>query len=294
MSSYSSDEKCRALLEKLRWPKGIECPRCKGTKITRLDGKVLLCLPCEYHFTGTVGTLFADTHLPLEKWFLAALLLCEAKKGMSACQIQRTIGVSYKTAWYLCHRIREAMIQAQSPTLWGTVEVDETYVGGVEKGGKRGRGSNKQIVIGLRQRGGELRLFHVQDVKSGTLERYIKDNISGAVDVIITDDSSTYPKAIEADPLFGDFRGKHQTINHSSGLYVRGTIHTNTIENSFSLLKRGMFGTWHHVSAKHLWRYLTEMMFRFNRRNHSDLWLDTIRSLVSAPSLKFAELVSSK
>lgn len=241
----------------------------------------------------TTGTIFGDTHLPLEKWFLAVLLLCEARKGMSAKQLQRTLGTGYKTAWYLSHRIRAAMASAARPPLTGIVEMDETYVGGRERSDKRGRPANskKEIVIGIRQRGGDLRFFRAEDVKSGTIEKYVRENISTEVEVIMTDDSAIYPKALNSNPLLGDYRGKHKTVNHTSGTYVDGLIHTNTVENTFSLLKRGIIGSWHKVSAKHLRRYLAEMEFRFNRRHRSDLFLDTLRHMVTTEPLPFADLV---
>lgn len=292
MRSYSTDEKCRALLEKLRWPHGPTCPRCQNQSITRENGKLFRCHKCPYQFTVTTGTIFGDSHLALEKWFAAVVLICEARKGMSANQVKRTLGVSYKTAWYLCHRIRAAMASAERPPLTGKVEMDETYVGGVKRGGKRGRGAQKEIVVGIRQRNGELRFFHAEDVKSGTLSRYVKDHISTDVDVIVTDDSSSYPRAIESDPLFADHRGKHKTVKHSDGVYVDGDIHTNTVENAFSLLKRGIIGTWHKLSAKHLSAYLAEIEFRFNRRHRPDLFLDTLRHMLTTPTLTFQQLTS--
>lgn len=289
---FPTDLSCRELLERLRWPDGPVCLRCGG-KVSPLGTRLYHCAGCRYQFAVTTGTIFADTHLALEKWFLAVLLLCEARKGMSAKQLQRTLGVGYKTAWYLFHRIRAGMATAARPPLTGTVEMDETYVGGKESSEKRGRPANskKEIVIAIRQRGGELRFFRAEDVKSGTIERYVKENISTEVEVIMTDDSAIYPKAIEGHPLMGDYRGKHKTINHSSGQYVDGLIHTNTVENSFSLLKRGIIGSWHKVSAKHLMRYLAEMEFRFNRRNRKDLFLDTLRHMVTADPLSFKSLV---
>ena len=291
---FPTDATCRELLERLRWPEGVRCIRCGGS-VSALGSRLYQCSNCpkQYQFAVTTGTIFGDTHLALEKWFLAVLLLCEARKGMSAMQLKRTLGVSYKTAWYLCHRIRAAMATAERPQLTGTVEMDETYVGGRERSDKpvRPKNSKKEIVIGIRQRGGDLRFFQADDVKSGTIERYIKEHISTDVEVIVTDDSAIYPKAINAHPLMGDYRGKHKTINHSAGSYVEGLVHTNTVENSFSLLKRGIIGSWHKVSAKHLMRYLAEMEFRFNRRNRSDLFVDTLRHMVTADPLSFAELV---
>ena len=291
---YSTDDRCRQLLERLRWPEGVICPRCKDTRVSRLkDYARYECVGCEYQFTVTSGTIFHDSHLPLPIWFLATLLLCEAKKGMSAHQLKRTIwGLhkgSYKTAWYLCHRIRAAMAGADRPMLDGTVEMDETYVGGKKKGRQwMGRRDHKECVIGIRQRSGDVRFFHAADAKSGTLAKYIQENISTDVDVIVTDELPAYPKAL------GDLRDRHETVNHTAKEYVRfGTdIHSNSVESAFSLLKRGIAGSWHKVSAKHLSAYLAEMEFRFNRRNRSDLFLDTLRHMVTADPLTFEKLVA--
>ena len=234
--------------------------------------------------------IFNDSHLPLQKWFLATLLLCEARKGMSANQIKRTLGVSYKTAWYLCHRIRAAMKEVDRPMMDGTVEVDETYIGASQRGhSKPGYGDcKKQIVVGIRQRGGDLRFFHAQDVKAGTLAKYIRESVSEDVDVIMTDEFNTYPTALRDTP----FEGKHKTIKHKAKIYVDGDIHTNTVESAFSLLKRGIIGTWHRISAKHLAAYLDEMTFRFNRRKNANLFLDTLRHMVTAPVLTFDKLTA--
>ncbi|SRR6266481_2969707 len=282
---FSSDEKCRELLERLRWPNGPECPRCKTQELARLSEKLTYCKECDYQFSVTAGTIFHDSHLPLIKWFVTTLLLCEARKGMSANQIKRTVGLSYKTAWYLCHRIRKAMATCERPMLSGTVEMDETYVGGQQKGWKDSHKS-KEIVIGIRERNGELRFFHAQDVKIGTLRQYIKDNISEDVDVLMTDEFASYKYAVKSRPL----EEKHKTINHSKKEYVRGDVYTNTVENAFSLLKRGIMGSWHKISAKHLPAYLAEMEFRFNRRNKDDLFLDTIRHMITADPLTFEKL----
>ena len=190
--------------------------------------------------------------LPLETWFTVTLLMCESRKGISANQVKRMMGISYKTAWYLCHRIRKAMAGAHKPMLDGTIEMDETYVAvSIASGGKSAdvADGNKEIVIGIRQRGGDFRFFHAEDVKSGTLAKYVQENVSTDVDVIMTDD-------------FGDnlthSRGLGRTlrnIKHQSfqkGLRPKGMcITTNTVESAFSLLKRGIMGTWHKISAKH-------------------------------------------
>jgi transposase-like protein len=241
------------------------------------------------------GTIFHDSHLPLPIWFLAVLLICEAKKGMSASQLRRTLWGehkgSYKTAWYLCHRIRAAMATAEKPMLYGTVEMDETYVGGVQRGHQHKPGHpecRKQIVVGLRQRGGDTRFFHAEDAKSGTLAKYIRENVSEDVDVIVTDEFNAYPAAMKATGL----TSRHKTIKHKAKIYVDGETHTNTVESSFSLFKRAIIGSWHRISAKHLESYLEEMQFRFNRRGRSDLFVDTLRHMVTADPLTFEELTA--
>src|SRR5207248_922418 len=165
------------------------------------------CVDCGYQFSVLTQTIFHDTHLPLETWFMAVLLLVEARKGMSANQAKRTLGISYKTAWYLCHRIRAAMNEAERLMSDGTVEMDETYVGGKERGlDKHWRKTKKkQVVIGIRRRGGDVRFFHAEDAKTGTLQKYIKENISTDVDVIVTDELPAYQKAVG--------RHKHETVN---------------------------------------------------------------------------------
>jgi transposase-like protein len=190
------------------------------------EKQLFYCKDCDYQFSVTAGTVFNDSHLSLVKWFTATLLLCEAKKGISALQIKRTLGIGgYKTAWYLCHRIRHAMTETQKGMLDGTVEMDETYVGGVKRGGRGPHASEKEIVIGIRKRSGDLRFFHVKDTKAATLAKYIRENISEDVDVIITDDWVGYPKAMMKAGFRGD---RHKTINHSGRVYVMGNIHTNT------------------------------------------------------------------
>jgi transposase-like protein len=286
---FSTDERCRELLERLRWPNGAECPRCKSSEVVRLktNSRLFWCTECEYQFSVTSGTIFHDSHLPLIKWLTATYLMCESRKGMSANQIKRTLGISYKTAWYLCHRIRSAMATCDKPMLEGTVEMDETYVGGRKIGkGVYEAKKAKEVVIGIRQRGGDLRFFHATDAKSNTLYKYIHENVSEDVDVIVTDDFVAYKYAM------GSMKKRHRTINHSSGVYVDGDIHTNTVESAFSLLKRGIIGTWHRISAKHLPAYLEEMAFRFNRRKRSDLFLDTLRHMVTADPLTFEKLTA--
>ncbi len=287
---FGTDEKCRKALEQLRWQDGPKCPRCKSDATPIANRYQYDCDSCHYQFSVTAGTIFHDSHLSLWKWFVTTALLCEAKKGMSACQIQRTVGITYKTAWYLCHRIRAAMTEVHKSKLGGVVEMDETYVGG-RAHGKRGRGAtNKEVVIGIRQRQGELRFFHAEDVRSGTLEKYIRENISDDVEILMTDDLGQYRGVTRRLGL----RRKHRTIPHSMGLYVNGDVHTNTVESAFSLLKRGVLGTWHRISAKHLQAYCNEMCFRFNNRKNPYLFRDTILKLIASPNLEYKELTAQQ
>ncbi len=287
---FGDDNKCRKGIESLRWPNGPECPRCEEPATPVANRDTFDCDSCHYQFSATSGTIFHDTHLPLWKWFLCAYLLCESRKGMSANQLKRTLGISYKTAWYLCHRIRAAMKEVNPEKMGGTIEVDETYVGGRPKrGSKPGRGTPKEVVIGIRQRNGDLRFFHAEDVKSGTLAKYIRENVSQDVDVVMTDDFSSYPRALRTAGVLGE----HKTINHTRGIYAIGDLHTNTIESAFSLLKRGIMGTWHRVSAKHLAAYLDEMTWRFNNRKNPYLFRDTMLRLIHSENLEYKELTAA-
>jgi transposase-like protein len=287
---FGTDEKCRKALEQLRWKDGAKCPRCKANATAIANRFQYDCDACHYQFSVTAGTIFHDSHLSLWKWFITTALLCEAKKGMSACQIQRTVGMSYKTAWYLCHRIRAAMVETNKPMLEGKVEMDETYIGGINRGrGRNKRLENKEIVVGIRQRNGELRLFHSKDVKAKTLAKYIRENVSENAEVIFTDDYPSYPSAIKRAGVGSE---KHKAINHSKRIYVIGDTHTNTIESAFSLFKRGVRGTWHHVSAKHLAAYLEEMEFRFNNRKNPYLFRDTVLKLIETPNIEYKKLTA--
>jgi transposase-like protein len=281
---FGTDEKCRKALEQLRWQNGVKCPRCEADATAIANRTTYDCNKCHYQFSVTVGTIFHDSHLSLWKWFMVTALLCEAKKGISACQIQRTVGMSYKTAWYLCHRIRRAMQEVAPEPLGGTVEIDETYVYGKPRKWRSRPG--KQVVIGIRQRNGDLRLIRAKDAKSDTVREIIKANVGSHVEVIMTDESAIYPWAL--DNIQKD---KHHTINHSRE-YAHGDVHTNTVESAFSLLKRGIVGTWHKVDAKHLPAYLDEMCFRFNNRKNPYLFRDTIIKLINTQNLEYKELTT--
>jgi transposase-like protein len=289
IEQFGSEAKCREYLEALRWPDAIMCPRCASAKISRIKERNQFdCDACRYQFSVTAGTIFNDSHLPLWKWFLCVYLLCESRKGMSANQIKRILGISYKTAWYLCHRIRAAMKEVNPEPLDGKVEIDETYLGAKKKGGYKWR-EEKEVVIGIKQRNGDLRFFHAEDAKSGTLAKYIKENISDDVEIIMTDELRAYPGALV---LAGHGGTPHKTVTHRAGVYVDGDITTNGIESAFSLLKRGIIGSWHKISAKHLSAYLDEMTFRFNNRSNPYLFRDTLIKLLEAPVLEYKKLIA--
>ena len=289
---YGTDEKCRECLVHLRWPDGVRCPHCGSAKISRVyERSTFDCTDCRYQFSVTAGTMFHDSHLPLTIWFYVTFVMCESRKGVSANQIKRMFGVSYKTAWYLCHRIRAAMVEASKPKLGGIVEIGETYVGGRTRG-KRGRGAaSEEIVIGIRQRQGGLRFFHAEDVRSGTLEGYIRENIAEDVEILMTDDLGQYRGAARR---VGLDHHRHKAIMHSTGMYVNGDVHTNAAESAFSLLKRGVMGTWHRISAKHLQAYCNEMCFRFNNLKNPYLFRDTVRKLIASPNLEYKTLTSQE
>jgi len=291
VDQYGTDDKCRETLMHLRWPDGVKCLRCNSDKVSDeliSDRKVFVCYSCRYQFSATVDTIFHDSHLPLTKWFLVTYLLCESKKGMSANQIKRMMGISYKTAWYLCHRIRKAMAEADGHLLTGKVEIDETYVGGKRRGLGRAYKGNKTAVIGIRERGGHLHFIAARDLNQSKLYEIIARNVDKTVDVIMTDESALYNfKTTKYH------KAKHATVNHSAGEYVVGDVTTNGIESAFSLLKRGIMGTWHRVSVKHLPAYLQEMTWRYNNRKNEFLFRDTLIRLIKSDNLEYKELTKA-
>ena len=283
---FTDETAARRHLEALHWPDGPFCPHCGSLNAKRLEGKahrpgVVQCNDCRQQYTVTVGTVFERSKVPLNKWLLVNHLLCSSKKGMSAHQIARMIGVTYKTAWFMVHRIREAMKDTHSGPMGGygeTIEADETYVGGKIKNrsnkqrrygiaeanpSDRNPFRDKQPVVALVERGGRVRSFHVASVTGATLRSIIVINVDRA-SWLMTDEHSGY-KAVGSE-----FTG-HGVVTHSKGEYVRaGVFHTNTIEGYFSLLKRGIIGVYHHVSEAHLKRYCAEFDFRYNTRKLND------------------------
>lgn len=280
---FGSEERCRDYLEELRWPDGPECPRCGDyTTISRIASRNQYeCDACRYQFSVTAGTLIHDSHLPLWKWFLAVYLMCESKKGISAKQLQRMLSVSYKTAWYLSHRIRDAMGDGEQPLLTGTVEIDETYLGGKRKGYGKGYRGNKVVIAGAIERGGEIRLRLVPNSRRHSLEGFIASSVDDDAEMF-TDELASY------DGITGN---QHKTVSHKDEEWVRGNVHTNTVESAWSLLKRSVVGTYHHMSVKHLPAYLDEMEWRFNNRENPYLFRDTLLMLLHGDALPYTVLI---
>jgi transposase-like protein len=281
------DDAAREHLESIRWANGVYCPHCgnaEAASLRKLEGKshrpgLWQCNACREHFTVTVGSVMERSHIGLAKWVLAFHLYASSKKGMSAHQLHRMIGITYKSAWFMAHRIREAMkedVKSSGP-LGGagkTVEADETYIGrkddqspSAQRKGKpylkRKPGNLKRTVVALVERGGSVRSFHVESATVDSVKHILFTN-ADRKSVLYTDESKLYTK------LGKDF-DQHRTVHHTSGEYVRyegdRTVHTNTIENVFSVFKRGMHGVYQHCGEAHLHRYLAEFDFRYNRRS---------------------------
>ncbi len=276
---FASPDAAAEFLEGIRWPDGAVCPKCgEAERVNRLKNqtrRLWKCYGCRKQFTVTVGTIFESSHIPLNKWLLAFYLVCSSKKGMSAHQLHRMLDVTYKTAWFMAHRIRMAMSDpAFEAAMSGVVEVDETYIGGKTRGGKRGRGAPKKVpVVTLVERDGNARSFRAANVTADELQGAVRRHVDRSAR-IMTDELASYRG------LGADFAG-HDTIRHSAGEYVRGDVSTNTVEGYFANLKRGITGTYHHVSEAHLHRYLSEFDFRYNARGVSD-GVRTVSALAGA------------
>jgi transposase-like protein len=262
--------KAAEYLESIRWPNGPVCPHCsndeKHYKLPNKTRRLWKCAKCRKQFTVTVGTIFESSHIPLHKWLWAFFLVCSSKKGMSAHQLHRMLGITYKSAWFMGHRIRYAMQQPPfTSRLAGVVEVDETYVGGKERNRKRqdrqhktGRGTGKTPVVTLVERGGSVMSERVANVTGQELKGAIRRHVDPSAR-IVTDSFRSYAG-------IGKEFASHETVNHALDEWVRGDVHTNTAENFFSIFKRGIDGVYHHVSEAHLPRYLAEFDFRYNNR----------------------------
>ena len=281
---FSTEDDCMAFLVSKRWATGVRCPRCNSEKVHKLSRpwkwQCKQCAKNGYRFSPLVGTIFENTNVPLCVWFRVIFEMCHAKKGVSALQIWRTIGGkstdkkgAYRTAWYMCHRIRAAMQDPEFLKLTGTVEVDETFVGGKNKNrhaNKKipGRGTAGKIpVIGAIARKGKVVARVIESVDKETLQRFVRATVSPDVDLLATDDNRSY----EDIPPF-----HHESVNHTVGEYVRGAVHTGSIDSFWALLKRGIIGSFHKVSVDYLPLYINEFSFRFNNRENPDIFDDVI------------------
>jgi transposase-like protein len=284
---YGDDKKCRKYLEALKWAEGMICPRCSGKTISRIyERDQFDCDDCRYQFSVTAGCIFDGTHLPLWKWFLAVYLILESKKAISANQLKRSLAISYKTAWYLCHRIRRAVLEASKSKLKGIVEIDETYVGGKKRYVGSGSLEGKTMVLGAVERGGEIRL-RVERRKKATkkvLRAFINSTTERTTERLMTDENPAYLGIADADTT-------HETVNHRAEEWVQGDVYTNSVEGVWSLFKRGIVGSYHQVSAKHLQSYIDEFEWRFNGRDNPELFRDTMIRLLNTPKMEFKELI---
>ncbi len=275
--TFATEDMALAYLIMTRWPDGVRCLACESAKVytittrgkTRKTIHLYECADCGLHFSATTGTLFHDSHLPLTKWFAAMALMAEAKKGISANQVSRHIGCSYKTAWYLCHRIRKAMEELNAPALGGpgkVVEVDETFVGGVtRRKGMKAAKDAKIAVLGIAERSGRIHLQTIESRKAASIRPILESKIDPETDRVVTDAAPVYDYTIPKE--------KHEGRSHKQELEDDGFIRsTRSIETAFSLFKRGLVGSYHKMSRDHMDSYLQEFCWRFNRR-HMQPWL---------------------
>jgi len=269
-----TEEEAREQLEAIRWPDGIVCPKCgsdKGAwKMKTERAGLYKCRACTRKFTVTMGTIFEDSHIPLNKWLMGVFLMNSSKKGISAHQLHRMLGITYKAAWFMAHRIRFAMTEGPiSDLMHGEVELDATYVGGKERfkhADKRiedARGSvGKTPVFALVERGGDLHAGKMTNLTNYNIRDEVRKYVHPDA-TLLTDEANAY------DMLYKEYPN-HAIVNHMRREYVRGNVHTNTLEGWFALLKRGVIGTFHHVSEQHLDRYVNEFAFRYNNRKITD------------------------
>lgn len=293
--NFQTDDQALDYLIKQRWPNGVRCLACDHDKVypittkgkTKKPCRLFECAECGLHFSATTGTLFHDSHLPLRKWFMAMALMVEAKKGISANQIARHLGTTYKTAWYLCHRIRKAMAEINFEPLGGigkVVEIDETFIGGkkLRKGVKAGKNA-KIPVLGIAERGGRVHLQKISNAQAESIKPVLDANLSLESDKIITDSASVYGWLLPAE--------KHEKVSHKDELRETGELSAKTIEGAFSLFKRGVIGSYHKLSKDHLDSYLQEFSWRYNRRGMQPWMFSTLlRELVTKEPLTYKKL----
>jgi hypothetical protein len=308
---FATEDECLDYLQAMRWPEGVECVRCDSKRVSTYQTnettrtkknprtgvveekrvparRIYQCLACKKQFSVTADTLFNDTHLPLAQWFKAIAIMCEAKKGVSARQLQSHLQIgSYRTAWYLNHRIREAMGEDDPAPLAGVVEADETYIGGkYDKRRSRARW-DKDPVFGMVERDGRVKTFHVAHINRHNVIDKLKEGISVEADLVCTDESRIYDR-------MPDNIQRHEIVNHSEKEYVRGEIHTGHIDGYWSLLKRGLIGSYHRVSIRHLHRYLAEFQMRWNNRKNTDLFALVVIRLLIGTALQYKQLIAEQ
>lgn len=304
--AFATEEACHEYLEAARWPNGVTCIECGHSKVSKFtvkgkariaaDGSVkrspdrfmYQCLnsACKKQFAATTGTIFSDTHLPLSKWMMAVALMCNAKKGLSAKQMERDLDVSYKTAWYLCHRIRKAMDEGMGPMFTGTVEMDETYVGGkFDKRRKRAKYDKAPVFGVIERETGKVSASTVPAANNFFVHAKINETVSKSAKVM-SDESNLY-KSLKRKGW------KHEIVVHSNKEWVRGECHTQGIDGFWSLLKRGVIGTFHQVSVKHLDRYIGEFQFRWNNREDFQIFTSVVIGLVIKDALRYKALTAS-
>jgi transposase-like protein len=295
VQKFATEDAALDYLVSARWPKGVRCLACDHDKVYRIATKgktgkpcrLFECADCGLHFSATTGTLFHDSHLPLQKWFMAMAIMAEAKKGISALQISRHIGVQYKTAWHLCHRIRKAMEEQNMSPLGGQgqiVEIDETRLGGrkLRKGVQAGR-DNKITVLGIAERNGRVHMQKISNARAETLRPILEKKLSPDVKEVVTDAASVYSILIPKE--------KHTETSHKKDLAEKGELANKTIEGAFSLFKRGLVGSYHKLSEDHLDSYLQEFCWRFNRRNVQPTIFPTLlRELTTKKPLTYKTL----
>jgi transposase-like protein len=312
--TFGTTEACLNYLEAARWPEGVRCLTCGASNVSKFVTNETIRETCDEHgnvtkesrvparrlyqcnkqtcrvqFSATSGTIFDKSHLPLPVWFQAVALIINAKKGLSAKQMQRDLGVNYRTAWFLNHRIREAM-QTPEGLFGGTVEMDATYHGGRFDARRKRARRDKQPIAGVLQRGSgdqtsKVKAFPVEAEIKVVMTGIVRDHI-GPGATIYTDEHASY-RTLEA------YGHKHNVVRHSTREYVRGSVHTNSIENFWSLFKRGVIGSFHQVSVKHLQRYLNEFSFRFNNREAEDMFGMIILNLIAGKALRYQALIAN-
>lgn len=293
-TDYFCDEAtCVAHFTESRFRNGEYCPHCRHDKIYKCGGgKRYQCAKCKQNFTIRTKTVFGESKLPLRKWYMAIYLLATSGKGISSVQLAKQVGVTQKTGWFIDHRVRSAMKQNKGQ-LFGTFEVDETYIGGLEKNkhaikrtaGTRGRSvKTKTPVVGMIQRGGEIRAQVVERVSMATVENNIKEYAAKGSQ-IISDDFLSYARIGKMFP--------HKSVSHARGEYVKGDAHTNSIESFWALFKRGYHGIYHHMSRKHMQKYVDEFTFRFNRRagDMQNVFSDVMNRVTDSPTLHYKTLI---